>query len=260
MAYRFLTVRREGPVEHVTLNRPEVRNAFNETLIEELAAWARSAGGASGPRVAVLAGAGPHFCAGADVEWMRRMGRAGEQQNLDDARRASAMFGALDALPVPLVGRIHGAAIGGGTGLAAVCDIVVAADDAVFGFSEVRLGILPAIISPFAIGKIGASAARDLFLTGSRFPAERARAIGLVHAAVAAADLDACVGRYVEELLAGAPSAQAAAKALIRAVAGRPAAEVSQVTSEAIARQRLSADGQEGLAAFLEKRPPSWTA
>jgi methylglutaconyl-CoA hydratase len=260
VAYRYLRVRREGAVEHVTLDRPEVRNAFNDAVIAELTHWAHTTGEDRDVRAAVLAGAGPHFCAGADLEWMRRMGAAGEQDNLDDARRASAMLGALDALPVPLVGRFQGAALGGGTGLAAVCDIAVAADAAVFGFTEVRFGLLPAVIAPFAIAKIGVSAARELFLTGARFSAERAKAIGLVHAIVPAAELDATVARYIDELLAGAPSALATAKALIKAVAWRPAAEVSSLTSETIARQRLSPEGQEGLAAFLEKRSPSWKA
>jgi methylglutaconyl-CoA hydratase len=170
----------------------------------------------------------------------------------------SQMFGALDALPVPVVGRVQGAALGGGAGLAAVCDIVVAEEGALFGFTEVKLGILPAVISPFALAKIGRSAARELFLTGARFPAARAREIGLVHAVVPAAELDSVVERYVRELLTAGPEAITAAKDLIPQVWGRPPLEAMSITASAIAARRVSKEGQEGLRAFLEKRPPTW--
>ena len=262
MAYQFLTTRREGAVEYVTLNRPEVRNAFNEDVIAELTRWAAEAGEAArrdGLRAAVLAGAGKAFCAGADVAWMSKMVRYTEAENLRDATAMSRMFAALDALPLVLIGRVHGAALGGGCGLAAVCDIVAADDQAVFGFTEVKLGILPAVISPFALAKIGRSAARELFLTGARFPAVRAREIGLVHAVVPAADLDAAVARYVAEILTAGPEGVAAAKALIPAVWGRTVDESMPVTAAAIAARRVSPEGQEGMTAFLEKRKPSWT-
>jgi methylglutaconyl-CoA hydratase len=252
--------RREAAVEYVTLDRPDVRNAFNDAVIAELTAWADTVQQDAGVRVAVLGGAGPHFCAGADIVWMRRMAGATEAENREDARRLAAMFRALDTLPIPLIGRIHGAAIAGGTGLAAVCDIVVASEGATFGFTEARLGILPAAISPFAVAKIGVSAARELFLTGARFTASRAREIGLVHAVVPEADLDAVVARYVADVLACAPGALARAKAVIAAVAWRPPAEVADLTSAAIAGQRASEEGREGLSAFLEKRPPAWSA
>ena len=171
----------------------------------------------------------------------------------------SRMFAALDELPVPLVGRVHGAALGGGAGLAAVCDIVVAEEQALFGFTEVKLGILPAVISPFALAKIGRSAARELFLTGARFTAARAREIGLVHEVVPASELDAAVGRYVQELLAAGPEAIAAAKALIPQVWGLPLEAAIPLTAAAIAARRVSSEGQEGLRAFLEKRAPSWS-
>jgi methylglutaconyl-CoA hydratase len=258
MAYQYLLTRRDGAVEHVTLNRPDVRNAFNEVLIAELTAWADDVRADRGVRVAVLRGEGPHFSAGADIAWMRRMGAASEHENREDAARVFAMFSALDTLPVPLVGRVHGAAIAGGTGLAAVCDIVVATEESTFGFTEVRVGILPAAISAFAVAKIGPSAARELFLTGARFSAVRARELGLVHAVVSEAELDATIDGYVTGLLAGAPTAIAAAKTLIRTVAWRPAADVAAFSCEQIARQRTSPDGQEGLTAFLEKRPPAW--
>ena len=171
MSYRFLETRREGAVEHIVLNRPEVRNAFNGEVIAELSDWARSAKQDPTLRVGVLAGAGTMFCAGADVAWMSKSLQYTEEQNLVEATNMSRMFAALDTLPFPLIGRIHRAALGGGAGLAAVCDVAVADDQAVFGFTEVKLGIVPAVISPFVLAKIGRSAARDLFLTGARFSA-----------------------------------------------------------------------------------------
>src|SRR5439155_2452348 len=255
MAYQFLSAKREGAVEYLTLNRPEVRNAFNEEVIAELTQWAAVTSEVAregGLRAAVLAGAGKVFCAGADVTWMSKTVRYTEEENLRDAMAMSRMFAALDALPMPLVGRIHGAALGGGCGLAAVCDIVVADEQAVFGFTEVKLGILPAVISPFAIAKIGRSAARELFLTGARFSAAHAREIGLAHAVVPAADLDVAVAQYVGEILTGGPQGIAAAKALIPSVWARSIGEAMPITAGAIAARRVSPEGQEGLKAFLE--------
>jgi methylglutaconyl-CoA hydratase len=252
-----ITVTQSGAVVRVTLNRPDVRNAFNEEVIADLTAWAESVP-ASGARVAVLAGAGKTFCAGADVAWMSRMAGASREENVADARAMSRMFEALNSVPVPLIGRIHGAALGGGAGLAAVCDLVVAADDAVFGFTEAKLGILPAVISPYVVAKIGQAAARELFLTAERFPASRAREIGLVHYVVPAADLDTTIHARIAELLTSAPEAIAAAKALIARVAGRPPAEVASLTADTIARHRVSDEGQDGLRAFLEKRTARW--
>ena len=259
--YDYLTVRRDAAVEYLTLNRPDVRNAFNEQVIAELTEWAASLSGPARThevRAVVLAGAGPVFCAGGDAKWMSSTVAYGEAENLRDARAMAAMFLALDEVPVPIVCRIHGAAIGGGAGLAAVSDIVVAEDTATFGFTEVRLGIVPAIISPFVLARIGQSAARELFLTGARFPAARAREIGLVHAVVPAAALDARVSEYVHEILLGGPEAVMSAKALIRSITGRTPDEATDITASTIARRRVSAEGQEGLRAFLEKRQPSW--
>jgi methylglutaconyl-CoA hydratase len=258
--YKFLMIRRDGAVEYLTLNRPDVRNAFNEEVIAELSAWAGRAKADPGLRVIVLAGAGKTFSAGADVQCMAKTVNYTKEQNLRDAAAAFAMFAAIDALPVPVVGRVHGAALGGGAGLAAVCDIVVAEDQTVFGFTEVKLGILPAVISPFSLAKIGRSAARELFLTGARFSAARAREIGLVHAVVPVGELDATVDAYVRELLTAAPEAIAAAKVLIRQVWARPLEDAAPITAQAIAARRVSEEGQEGLRAFLEKRKPSWTA
>jgi methylglutaconyl-CoA hydratase len=260
MSYRFLETRRDGPVEHVTLNRPEVRNAFNGEVIAELSDWACHAKQDPSLRVVVLAGAGPTFCAGADVAWMSKTIQYTTEQNLAEATSMSRMFEALDTLPCPLIGRIQGAALGGGAGLAAVCDVVVADDQAVFGFTEVKLGIVPAVISPFVLAKIGRSAARDLFLTGARFSAARARDIGLAHAVVPAGDLDRVVAAYVTECLSAGPEAAAAAKALIAKVWPLSIQDAMPLTADAIATRRVSAEGQEGLRAFLEKRRPSWSA
>ncbi len=272
MSYKYLSTKRDGAVEYLTLNRPEVRNAFNEEVIAELTAWTAAAAAAARPasaasdanniglRVVVLAGAGKVFCAGADLTWMSKMVHYSEEENLRDATAMSRMFAALDALPVPLIGRVHGAALGGGCGLAAVCDIVVADDQAVFGFTEVKLGILPAVISPFALAKIGRSAARELFLTGARFPAARAREIGLAHAVVPASELDATVEQYVREILTAGPEGVAAAKALIADVWRLTSKDAMPVTASAIAARRVSPEGQEGMKAFLEKRKPSWSA
>jgi methylglutaconyl-CoA hydratase len=258
MPFECISVRREGVVERVVLNRPAVRNAFNEHAIRELTWWAESAARDPGLRVAILSGTGPVFCAGADVTWMSRMIGFTQQENIEDATEMGRMFLALDRLPIPLIGRVHGAALGGGAGLCAVCDVVVAADDAVFGFTEVKLGIIPAVISPFVLVKIGRSAARELFLTGARFPARRAREIGLAHAVVPAGELDATVDAYVREVLTSAPEAVAAAKLLIPEVARRGPGEATALTAEAIALRRVAAEGQEGLRAFLEKRAPRW--
>jgi methylglutaconyl-CoA hydratase len=253
-----MDVRREGAVERVTLNRPEVRNALNDELIAELTEWASSISDARDVRVAVLGGTGKTFSAGADVTWMSKAIAYSKEENLRDAERLSALFASLDRLPVPLIGRVQGAALGGGSGLAAVCDVVVADDQAVFGFTEVKLGIVPAVISPFVIAKIGRSAARELFLTGARFPAARAREIGLVHAVVPLDRLDEAVDGYIKEFLTAGPQAIASAKSLIAEVATRTMDEARPLTARAIAERRVSPEGQEGLRAFLEKRKPQW--
>lgn len=254
-----LRIEHDGPVVRVTLNRPNVRNAFNEDLIAEMTAWAESVKPGPSARVAVLGGAGKVFCAGADLTWMSKMVGYSYDENVRDARAMARMFEALDRLPLPLIGRVHGAALGGGAGLAAICDIVVAAEDALFGFTEVKLGILPAVISPYAIARIGRSAARELFLTGARFGAARAKEIGLVHAIAATPDLDTAVDAYVRELCSSGPAAVVRAKQMIAAVAGRAPADAMDLTAETIAQQRVSDEGQEGMRAFLEKRKPGWT-
>ena len=249
---------RDGTILHLTLNRPEVRNAFDEEVIGALAEAAREAALDTTLRAVVLAGKGKAFCAGADLAWMTKAVAYSREDNRRDAEDLARMLEALDTLPVPLLARVHGAALGGGTGLVAVCDIVVAADDATFGFTEVKLGIIPAVISPYVVSKIGTSAARELFLTGTRFTARRARRIGLVHDVVSESDLDESLERYLSDLLAAGPTAIAAAKALIREVAGARSEDVIGLTTARIAEQRISDEGQEGMRAFLERRKANW--
>ena len=251
----------DGSFARVTLDRPGVRNAFDADLITDLRATFE--GFASDApetlRGVILSGAGAAFCAGADVEWMRISVGLSVEDNERDASAMQAMFAAIDTCPAPVIARIHGAALGGGMGLCAVADIVVAASDTSFGFTETRLGILPAVISPFVLAKIGETHARALFLTGGRFDAERARDVGLVHEVAAdEAALDARVDELVEELRAAGPTAARAAKAMIRELRGADPDQARRLTIARIARQRTSAEGQEGLTAFLEKRPPTW--
>ncbi|HET9796145.1 MAG TPA: enoyl-CoA hydratase/isomerase family protein [Thermoanaerobaculia bacterium] len=257
--YRTLRVESDGPVVSVTLNRPEVRNAFDEAMIDELTRVFAGFEAGGDLRAVVLTGEGKTFCAGADVNWMRRAGGFSPEENREDARRMARMLRTIDTCPLPVVGRIRGAAIGGGVGLAAVCDIAIAAAATVFSLAEVKLGILPAAISPYVLRAIGARNARDCFLTGERFDAGEARRIGLVHAVAEDADLDAAVGRKVDAILTSGPEAVAAAKKLIDRVAGMDIDAAFPVTADAIAERRGSPEGKEGLTAFLEKRRPSWS-
>ena len=248
-----ISVQRLANIDYVTLNRPEVRNAFNEHLIAEMTAWADRAAADSSLRGVVLSGAGASFCAGADVAWMAKMAGYTRDENLRDARAAAAMFAAIDTLPVPVIAQIHGAALGGGAGLAAVADIVVAAEDATFGFTEVKLGLIPAVIAPYVVAKIGQSAARELFITGRRFGAEHARHIGLVHAIFPANELGDRVNKYLIEIAVNGPEAMSAAKALIRQIANLSIAEAAPITAEAIAVRRVSAEAQRMMKGFLKK-------
>jgi methylglutaconyl-CoA hydratase len=242
------------------LNRPQVHNAFNRDLIEELRVAFQSI--ASAPagsiRAAVLAGEGKSFCAGADVNWMRDSLQFTEAANVEDALHMARMFETIDTVPVPVIGRVHGAALGGGVGLAAVCDIVVAAEGTAFAFSESKLGIAPAVISPFVLRKIGRSHARALFFTAERFGTDRALQIGLVHVVKPPEQLDAEVERLVQEISSSGPRAVGRAKALIATVPDLADPQAMQYTAETIAALRVSPEGQEGLRAFLDKRKPNW--
>jgi len=255
-----LRLRREGARARVTLARPDVRNAFNAELIARLTETFTLLGTDPDVRCIILDGEGRAFCGGADVNWMRASLELSEDANVRDAEAMSDMFRAIDRCPKPVIARVHGAALGGGAGLCAVADAVVADRDTVFGFTETKLGIIPAVISPFALAKIGPSHARRLFLTGERFDAERAQAIGLVHEVVGGDALDGTVESIAEELIGAGPQATAAAKALIPAVLAASYDDSRALTARAIAQRRTSAEGQEGLRAFLERRPAAWIA
>ena len=246
-AMSALRSERDGPVVRVTMARPERRNAFDAALIADLATAFADVGDA---RAVVLSGEGPSFSAGADVEWQRSSIDLSYEENVEDALRLYRMLEAIDGCPAPVIAPVQGFALGGGSGLVACADVVLAAKDAVFGFSEVRLGIIPAVISPFVLAKIGPAAARRYFLTGERFDAETALRIGLVHEI--ADDLDAAVERVVTDLLAGGPEAVRAAKRLVHE---RPQGEEAVRIA---ARRRTSPEGQDGLRAFLERRTPPW--
>jgi methylglutaconyl-CoA hydratase len=243
-----LRVEREGAVLRVTLARPERRNAFDAAVIAELTNAFADVGDA---RVVVLSGDGPSFCAGADVEWQRSCIDLTYDENVEDAMRLYRMLEGIDSCPAPVVCRVHGFALGGGSGLVACSDVALAAPDAVFGFSEVRLGIIPAVVSPFVLARLGSSA-RRYFLTGERFGADTALRIGLIDEV--ADDLDPAVETVLDALLAGGPEAVREAKRLVRE---RPGGDE---TAQIAAARRTSAEGQEGLRAFLEKREPSWRA
>jgi methylglutaconyl-CoA hydratase len=247
-----------GSVARVTLTRPDVHNAFDDALVGLLHRTAENLAASPEVRVVVLAGEGASFCAGADLGWMQRMVEYGEKENLRDAEAMARMFEAWNDLPKPVVGRIQGGALGGGAGLVAVCDVAVASRNALFGFTEIRLGILPAVISPFVISRIGEGAARALFLTGERFDAERALGIGLVHRVCDADTLDEEVETLVRLLLQGGPQAQARIKTLLPALRGKPPQDARPLTAQAIARARVGAEGQDGIRAFLERRRPAF--
>ena len=260
MTYQHLTVETDARgVARVTLNRPEVKNAFNEQLIADIAAAMNVLSKDASARIVVLQGAGDAFSAGADLSWMKRASNFTAEENMADARRLAAMLNAIYACEKPVVALVQGACMGGGAGLASACDIVIAAEDAFFALSEVRLGIIPAVISPFVLHAIGARQARRFFLTGERFDATKAREIGLAHMVCMRAQMEATLDGVVKSLLACGPAAQKEAKALIRIVAGRPVDQaVMEETAGIIARVRATPEGKEGVAAFLEKRKAKW--
>lgn len=260
MAYKTLLVELADGVLTVTLNRPEVHNAFNDELIAE-AIDLFSNLDTSAARAVVLKGTGKNFCAGADLNWMSRMVSYTRDQNVRDSSLLAKMYALMNECPLPVVGRIHGAAIGGGVGLVSVCDVAISMSTSQFGLSEVKLGILPAVISPYVIARIGQTHARALFLTGERFDAERAQRIGLVHRVVdSEAELDAAVYETVTQLKTSGPEAVRECKKLIAHVAAHDLADAIPYTIEAIATRRVSEEGQEGMKAFLEKGLASWVS
>ena len=248
-----------GRVATVALNRPEQHNAFNPEMTAELTAVFHEISQREDIRLVVLTGNGRSFCAGADLTAMRAAADFTYEQNVADGEAIFDLMAAVDGCPKPVIGRINGAAIGGGAGLVSCCDYVVAVERAKFGFSEARLGIVPAVISPFVLAKIGATHGRVLFMTGERFDAHHAQRIGLVHEVVAGeGELEAKIAERIHEFLQAAPGAQAAVKELIRAVAYQPKEDMRPYTANLIAQRRASAEGREGMSSFLQKRPPKW--
>jgi len=257
--YETLQIERVGDVATVWMNRPEVFNAFNEALIAELTDAFTALDVDPRVRVVVLAGRGRHFSAGADLNWMQRASAGAHTENLADARRFAKMLRSLAELSKPSIARVQGLALGGGTGLVAACDMAVASDDATFATSEVRFGIIPAVISPYVLRAIGARQALRYFQSAERIGADRALAIGLVNEVHAADQIDTGLAALVHALLAGAPHAQNAAKQLIAAVSGRPIdATLIEDTAQRIAHQRTTAEAKAGIGAFLDKRTPAW--
>jgi len=255
----MLSIEKKGGVARVTLDRPEVRNAFDDALIASLKKSFAGIEKDQSVRVVVLAGNGPAFCAGADLNWMKRMAKYGHEENLADARALAEMLAALDRLPQPTIARVHGPAFAGGTGLVAACDMAIGTPQAKFCFSEAKLGLSPATISPYVLRAIGERAARRYFLTAEVFDAEEALRIGMLSLLVPAAELDATIEGLVQHLLAGGPQAHAKIKNLIRAIAGRPVdAALMADTAQRIAEIRVSPEGREGIASFLDKRKASW--
>ena len=255
----FLDIQRQGHVARVFLNRPEVRNAFNDAVIGELTAAFTQLGGDASLRAIVLGGHGKAFCAGADLSWMRAMADYSWEQNRADAQALADMLWTVWRCPVPVVGRIHGDCYAGGVGLAAVCDVLVASDAAAFCLSEAKLGLLPGTISPYVIRAMGEQASRRYFTTAERFSAAQAHALGFVHELCSAEALDAKVDEIVAALCANGPMALRACKQLVQDVAGRPLDEALRAeTARRIADIRASDEGREGVQSFLNKRKPSW--
>lgn len=254
-----LEITRDGPVATIWMNRPEVHNAFDEALIADLTAACRQLDADDSVRAVVLAGRGKSFSAGADLAWMKRAASYTVEENLTDAGALAAMLRTLADMKKPTVARVQGAALGGGTGLTAACDIAIASSTAVFATSEVKFGIIPSAISPYVLRAIGPRHALRYFQSAERISAERALTIGLVGEVVPLAELDNCIAKLVDALLQGGPQAQKAAKDLIVTVNGKTIDKnISEETAQRIARQRATCEAKEGIAAFLEKRPPNW--
>jgi len=261
MSYETLEIVREAGVATIWMNRPDVHNAFNAQLIADLTTACIALDADDSVRAVVLAGRGKSFSAGADLNWMKAAGEASEAENFADAMKLAGMLRTLAEMKKPTIARVHGAALGGGMGLASACDICIAGDKAVFATSEVKFGIIPSAISPYVIRAIGERQAYRYFQTAERINATRAATLGLAHEAVATEELDAKVKEVVEALLQGGPKSQAAAKDLIRAVANRPVSDALVMdTARRIAGLRATPEAKEGLAAFLDKRPAAWIA
>lgn len=258
--YKTILISRKDRVGRISLNRPDVHNAFNVTMIRELTDAFAMVKEDNSVRVVILTGVGESFCAGADLNWMREIIRYSFDQNLKESLEVAELMHVIYTLPKPTIARVNGTAIGGGNGLFSACDIVIASERAKFGLSEVKIGLVPAAISPYVIRRIGESAAREYFLSGERFDARRALEIGLVNKVVVHEDLDRKVGEVTRLLLSSGPEAMASCKELLHRVPAMSLEEARAYTAEMIARLRVSAEGQEGMAAFLEKRKPAWAS
>lgn len=245
-------------VARITLNRPQVRNAFNSEMISEISALFAEINTRDDIRVVVMTGEGKAYCAGADLTWMGDVLNYSYEENLEDSRNLAGMFYNINNCPFPTIARVNGAAIGGGCGLVAVCDIVIASDKALFSLSEVKIGLVPACISPYVIRRMGDRYSREYFLTGERIGVEKALAAGLVNEAVSEGELDAAVDRRVKQLLSSGPKALAWCKQLLQNVPSLPEKEAGAYTAEVIAKLRMGDEGQEGMKAFFEKRKPNW--
>lgn len=257
---RFSTIRCEieGAVAKIVLNRPDVHNAFNDTMITELLEVFSRLHDARDVRVVIFTGEGKSFCAGADLNWMKRVKDYSFEENLKESLDISELMYCIYSLPLPTIARVNGAAVGGGMGFVATCDIAVAASDARFSLSEVKLGLVPACISPYVIRKAGEGACREFMLTGERLTAEKAMRLGLVNEVAEPGELDNAVSAFVERLISSGPNAISICKELLRKVPGMSFDEAKKMTAEAIANLRVSDEGQEGMKAFLEKRKPRW--
>ena len=258
MAHGTVRLTREGAVARVTLNRPDVRNAFNDQMLEDLLEFFIAIRDDRDLRVVLLTGEGKSFCAGADLHWMKRVIAYTYEENYEDSLKLARMLREVYTCPKPVIGRVNGSAIGGGTGVVAACDIAIASEDAIFGFSETKLGLTPATISPYLLKRMGERNLREYFLTGERFSAARAAEMGLVNAVVPADQLDAAVHAKIDMILTGGPEALAVSKELIREIAERSLDENGPYTAEVISRLRISEEGQDGMNAFLDKRKPRW--
>lgn len=258
MDYTTIKFNKDSGIGRVTFNRPEIHNAFNGSVITEMSHLFSQIENDDDIRMIVLTGEGKSFCAGADLNWMREVIRQSFDENLAESNALANLFHQIYSFKRPVIGRINGAAIGGGTGFVAVCDITIAARSAKFSFSEVKIGVVPACIGPYVIKKMGEGKARELFITGERMNAERAFQVGLINKVVDDDQLDYEVNQLIESILTSGPEAVAMAKKLVSEVPGMTAAQFKPFTADMIAHLRVSGEGQEGMAAFLEKRKPDW--
>jgi methylglutaconyl-CoA hydratase len=258
MDYSTIRVDSDGAVLRITLNRPDIRNAFNDVMISELTEVFKNLKRQEDIRVIVLSGEGSAFCAGADIHWMKKMVAYSFEENLRDAIKLSGLLDIMYNCTRPIIARVQGAAIGGGTGLVAVSDIPIASSDAVFSFSEVKIGLVPACISPYVLKKVGEAHCTEFFITGERLTADRVCNAGLVSRVVPPQQLDSEVEKMVKQLLRSGPMAVQMCKELVRKVPGMPVSEMKSYTARAIAELRVSEEGQEGMSAYFDKRTPKW--